>query len=29
MTTIRAAELPRPSLAWLALLALPLSGWRS
>ena len=26
MTTIRAAELPRPSLAWLALLALPLVG---
>ena len=26
MTTIRAADLPRPSLAWLALLALPLFG---
>ena len=26
MTTTRAAELPRPSLAWLALLALPLIG---
>ena len=26
MTTIRAAELPRPPLAWLALLALPLFG---